>query len=263
MVPVEGRGKSGGDSSGMLRLVLTIISVAVMTVVLAACGDDAPVTAPPEVATPPTAVPPSGEREARVLTPSGSEGVCDVTPRQTEGPYYLDVGQVRRDITEGKLGTPLLVRLHLVEAGSCAPIGDASVDIWHTDAAGQYSGFGGQGDDGADTSGETFLRGTQITDANGLVEFETVYPGWYPGRTAHIHFKAYTDEGSLVSSQMYFPDHISDAVYAAEPYSVRGVRRTTNDNDGLTRNPASRALLGNVMESGDGYVVSMVVGVER
>ena len=247
----------------MLRLVLTMISVASMTVVLAACVGDAPATVPPEVATPPTAVAPSGEREARVLTPSGSEGVCDVTPRQTEGPYYLDVGQVRRDITEGKLGTPLLVKLHLVEAGSCAPIGDASVDIWHTDAEGQYSGFGGQGDDGADTSGETFLRGTQITDANGLVEFETVYPGWYPGRTAHIHFKAYTDEGSLVSSQMYFPDDISDAVYAAEPYSVREVRRTTNDNDGLTRNPASRVLLGDVMESGDGYVVSMVVGVER
>ena len=248
----------------MLRLVLTMISVAVMTVVLAACVGDAPATVPPEVATPPTAVASAGEHEASALTHAGvSQRVCDVTPRQTEGPYYLDVGQVRRDITEGKLGTPLLVRLHLVEAGSCAPIGDASVDIWHTDAEGQYSGFGGQGDDGADTSGETFLRGTQITDANGLVEFETVYPGWYPGRTAHIHFKAYTDEGSLVSSQMYFPDDISDAVYAAEPYSVREVRRTTNDNDGLTRNPASRALLGNVMESGDGYVVSMVVGVER
>ena len=259
-----GRGKSGGDGSGMLRLVLTIISVAVMMVVLGACGDGAPATGRPGVATPPTAVAPAGEREGSDLALAEvSHRVCDVTPRQTEGPYYLDVGQVRRDITEGKLGTPLLVRLHLVEAGSCAPIGDASVDIWHTDAAGQYSGFGGQGDDGADTSGETFLRGTQITDANGLVEFETVYPGWYPGRTAHIHFKAYTDEGSLVSSQMYFPDDISDAAYAAEPYFVRGVRRTTNDNDGLTRNPASRALLGNVMESGDGYVVSMVVGVER
>ena len=251
-------------ASGMLRLVLTMISVAAMTVVLAACVGDAPATVPPEVATPPTAVPPAGEHEASALTPAGvSQRECDITPRQTEGPYYLDVGQVRRDITEGKPGTPLLVRLLLVEAGSCAPIDDASVDIWHTDAEGQYSGFGGQGDDGADTSGETFLRGTQITDANGLVEFETVYPGWYPGRTAHIHFKAYTDEGSLVSSQMYFPDDISDAAYAAEPYSVRGVRRTTNDNDGLTRNPASRALLGNVMESGDGYVVSMVVGVER
>ena len=248
----------------MLRLVLTMISVAVMTVVLAACVGDAPATVPPEVATPPTAVASAGEHEASALTPAGvSQRGCAITPRQTEGPYYLDVGQVRRDITEGKLGTPLLVRLHLVEAGSCAPIGDASVDIWHTDAEGQYSGFGGQGDDGADTSAETFLRGTQITNANGLVEFETVYPGWYPGRTAHIHFKAYTDEGSLVSSQMYFPDDISDAAYAAEPYSVRGVRRTTNDNDGLTRNPASRALLGNVMESGDGYVVSMVVGVER
>ncbi len=233
-------------ASAMIRLVVMMVCVGVA---LGACG--------------------GGERVVEEMEISAgtvgedSQGECEVTPRQTEGPYYLDVGQVRRDITEGKAGALLLVRLHLVEAGSCAPIGDAFVDIWHTDAMGQYSGFGGQGDDGADTSGETFLRGTQVTDADGLVEFETVYPGWYPGRTAHIHFKAYTDEGSLVSSQMYFPDDISDAVYAAEPYSVREVRRTTNDNDGLTRNPASRALLGDVTESGDGYVVSMVVGVER
>ena len=72
----------------------------------------------------------------------------DVTPGQTEGPYYLDVGKVRRDITEGKPGTPLVVALRLVEAGSCEPIRGAFVDIWHTDAAGQYSGFRGQGDDG-------------------------------------------------------------------------------------------------------------------
>ena len=82
-----------------------------------------------------------------------------------------------------------------MEAGSCAPIAGAMVDIWHTDGYGRYSGFRGQGSDGADTTGETFLRGTQVTDGDGLVEFETIYPGWYPGRTAHIHFKAYTEEG--------------------------------------------------------------------
>ena len=193
-----------------------------------------------------------------------TQPACGITPRQTEGPYYFDAGQVRRDITEGKPGTPLLVELQLVEAGSCEPIRGAVVDIWHPDAAGQYSGYRGQGDNGTDTSGETFLRGTQITDANGLVEFETIYPGWYPGRTAHIHFKAYTDERTYVTSQMYFPDDITDFIYLAEPYSARGPRSTRNENDGiLTGDTTKRALLGYVTQNGDEYVVSLTIGVVR
>ena len=193
-----------------------------------------------------------------------TQPTCDVTPQQRGGPYYFDVGQVRRDITEGRPGTPLLVALRLVEAGSCAPIRDAVVDIWHPDAAGQYSGYRGQGDDGTDTSGETFLRGMQITDANGLVEFETIYPGWYPGRTAHIHFKAHTDERTFVTSQMYFPDDITDVIYLAEPYSARGPRSTTNDNDTLfIGDSANRTLLGHVTQNGDGYVVSLTIGIVR
>ncbi len=193
-----------------------------------------------------------------------AQPACSVTPLQTEGPYYFDAGQVRRDITEGKPGTPLLVAVHLVEAGSCAPIRDAVVDIWHPDAAGQYSGYRRQGDDGTDTSGETFLRGKQITDANGLVEFETIYPGWYPGRTVHIHFKAYEDDRSFVTSQMYFPDDITDVIYLAEPYSARGPRSTTNENDGiLMGDPAKRALLGHLTQDGDRYVVSLTIGVVR
>ena len=189
---------------------------------------------------------------------------CDTTPSQTEGPYYFDVGKVRRDITEGKPGTPLLVTLHLVEAGSCAPIRDAVVDIWHTDAAGLYSGFRGQVGDGVDTSGETFLRGTQITDADGLAEFETIYPGWYPGRTVHIHFKVYTSERTLVTSQMYFPDDVTDAVYLSEPYSARGPRRTTNESDRLPNDDSEyRTLLGQVTQDGDGFLVSLTIGVVR
>ena len=140
---------------------------------------------------------------------------------------------MRRDIAEGKAGTPLVVALGLVEAGSCAPIAGALVDIWHTDAYGRYSGFRGQGSHGADTTGETFLRGTQVTDTDRRVKFETIYPGWYPGRTAHIHFRAYTEEGSLVSSQLYFPDEVTDVVYAGDPYSLRGDRGTRNGNDGV------------------------------
>ena len=104
----------------------------------------------------------------------------------------------------------------------------------------------------------------QITDANGLVEFETIYPGWYPGRTAHIHFKAHTDERTFVTSQMYFPDDITDVIYLAEPYSARGPRSTTNDNDTLfIGDSANRTLLGHVTQNGDGYVVSLTIGIVR
>ena len=193
-----------------------------------------------------------------------SQTSCEATPQQTEGPFYFDIGEIRREITEGKPGTPLLVVLNVVEADSCEPIRDVFVDIWHTDAAGQYSGYPGQGDDRADTSGETFLRGRQVTDAEGRVEFETIYPGWYPGRTVHIHFRAFTSERRLIASQLYFPDDVSDAVFEAEPYAARASRGTTNTNDSVGRDDvALQALMGQVTSNGVGYVVSLTVGVVR
>ena len=206
----------------------------------------------------------TGVGSAAVETAAAVEADCEATPRQTEGPFYFDIGEIRREITEGKPGTPLLVALRFVAAGSCEPIRDVFVDIWHTDAAGQYSGYPGQGDDRADTSGETFMRGRQVTDAEGRVEFETIYPGWYPGRTVHIHFRAFTSEGRLIASQLYFPDDVSDAVFESEPYSARGSRRTTNANDSVGRNDtALRALMGQLVSNGDQYVVSLTVGVVR
>ncbi len=171
---------------------------------------------------------------------------------------------MRREITEGKPGTPLLVALRFVAAGSCEPIRDVFVDIWHTDAAGQHSGYPGQGDDRADTSGETFLRGWQVRDAAGRVEFATIYPGWYPGRTVHIHFRAFTSEGRLIASQLYFPDEVSDAVFESEPYSAREPRGTRIANDSVGRDDADQqALTGQLTSNGDGYVVSLTVGVVR
>lgn len=188
--------------------------------------------------------------------------VCEETPRQTEGPFYFDTGEFRRDITEGKPGATLLVSLRLVEAGSCEPIPGAVVDVWHSDAIGHYSGYRGQGAENANTTGETFLRGKQVTDENGNVEFETIYPGWYRGRTVHIHFKAGSDGRSLISSQLYFPDAVTDAVSLAEPYSARSSRRTLNEDDGvLDDDTPTPALLGNVTQNGDGYMVSLTIGV--
>ena len=184
---------------------------------------------------------------------------CVQTPSQTEGPYYFDPGLVRRDITEGLPGTPLLVSLRLVEAGSCEPIAGATIDIWHTDVVGVYSGYPDQGDD---TTGETFLRGKQFTDANGVAEFETIYPGWYPTRAVHLHLMAYTNEEHLVTSQFYFPDSVSEAVYQTEPYAARGPQPVTNDDDDIfPGDTVDSSVIGHVTKNGEGYMISLSVGV--
>ena len=236
----------------LVLVALSTLSLAVVGCDLASRDDDS--GSVPVVSSATTDV-----RSTDVAQPS-----CDPTPSKTEGPFYFDAGHVRRDITEGKPGTPLLVSFRLVEAGSCAPIPDAFVDVWHTDAAGLYSGYRGQGDDGADTSGQTFLRGKQITDADGLAEFDTIYPGAYPGRTIHIHFKAYTDEQRLLTSQMHFPDEVTDVVLQSEPYSEHGPRSTTNESDRLVNDDSEdQALLGQVTQYEEGYKVALTIAVRR
>src|SRR5687768_1180315 len=115
---------------------------------------------------------------------------CPLTPRQTEGPIYFDPRLVRRDIREGRPGAPLRLRLQVVGAEDCAPHPRARVDIWHCDSAGAYTGY-----DSESSAGETWLRGTQLADAEGVVEFQTLYPGWYPGRAVHVHVKAWAADG--------------------------------------------------------------------
>src|SRR5947199_6684787 len=132
---------------------------------------------------------------------------CVLTPEQTEGPYYIANELVRRTITEGRPGTPLTLRLGVVDASTCRPIKGAAVDIWHADAAGVYSGFG-QG-----AASRTFMRGIQRTDAKGTATFRTVYPGWYQGRTVHIHVKVHVAGTVAHTGQLYFPDTLTDAVY--------------------------------------------------
>ena len=107
---------------------------------------------------------------------------CVLTPEMTEGPYYLDGDKVRRDIREGRPGTRLDLATTVVDVSTCKPINGALVDIWHCDAGGTYSGFAQEG-----TDGKTFMRGIQRTNKSGLATFVTVYPGWYSGRTVHIH----------------------------------------------------------------------------
>ena len=122
------------------------------------------------------------------------------------------------------------MRLRLqVVTGSCEPIADARVDIWHCDAAGLYSGVRSEL---GDTRGQTFMRGIQMTDASGIATFDTVFPGWYPGRTPHIHYIFYLDRRNILTSQLFFPDQVCDQIYQAHPAYPNGVadRRWTQDS---------------------------------
>ncbi len=167
------------------------------------------------------------------------------------------------DITEGKPGAPVELTLQVVTA-DCAPIAGARLDLWQCDAHGAYSGVRGpQSGAAAGTVGETFLRGTQISDAEGVVRFRTIYPGWYEGRTAHFHFKVLLDGGWTLTSQIFLPDALSQFLYdTSPPYSQRVRRRRTfNRNDGIAHAAGDGANAA-VREQADRYVASLVVGID-
>jgi hypothetical protein len=150
-----------------------------------------------------------------VLAPTPA---CTLTPAAISGPYYFDPKLVRRDITEGHPGAPLRLRFVVMDAANCTPISGARIDVWHTRADGYYSGYPGQGDKrNVDTSGGTFMRGTQIADERGEVLFDTVYPAWYLGRTVHVHFKIFIAEGHADGPDV-FPR-------CAQPVHLRQCRR--------------------------------------
>jgi protocatechuate 3,4-dioxygenase beta subunit len=182
---------------------------------------------------------------------------CVLTPEQTEGPYYIANEALRRNITEGRPGAPLLLRAFVVSASTCKPIKSAAVDIWHADAAGVYSGFG------SGAASRTFMRGIQRTNVKGLAAFRTVYPGWYQGRTVHIHVKVHLGGNIVHTGQLYFPDTLTDAVYRNPPYSSRGNRNVRNATDSIFRNGGSKSLLSVKKNSAGVYVATIMMGVHR
>lgn len=190
--------------------------------------------------------------------------VCALMPETTEGPYYLDPALLRQDIREGRAGAPMAMRMQVVDP-ACAPIAGARVDIWQCDAQGNYSGFAGQGSDRAlNTAGQTFLRGSQIADGDGRVEFRTIYPGWYRGRTAHLHFKVWLDRDNLLTGQIFFPDAVSTAVYAQLADYARPSQRghITNAQDGIAQR-AGPGAYAEIRQTGAGFDAALVVGVAR
>jgi protocatechuate 3,4-dioxygenase beta subunit len=152
------------------------------------------------------------------------------TPGETEGPFWVDEklnrSDIRPDPTNGQLQAGLPLRLSInvseIQGGACAPVSGAYVDIWHCNALGAYSDVSGAGN--PNNLGQRWLRGYQVTDPHGNVRFLTIYPGWYMGRTVHIHFRIRKFSGATATfnfaSQMYFDDGISNAIFSATaPYS--------------------------------------------
>jgi protocatechuate 3,4-dioxygenase beta subunit len=177
---------------------------------------------------------------------------CVLAPESTEGPFFLPGDKVRKNVTEGKPGTPLTLKLTVLDVSTCKAIKGAAVDIWHCDAAGTY----------AAATNKTFLRGIQRTDAKGVATFKTLYPGWYPGRTVHIHVRVSLGGNVVHTGQLYFPDGITDKVYTRSPYSSRGARNMRNPDDSIYRNGGSRSTL-KLKKVGTAYTGSITMGVQR
>jgi protocatechuate 3,4-dioxygenase beta subunit len=195
---------------------------------------------------------------------------CVVTPTETEGPYFVDERLNRSDITSdpsngtARPGVPLTVTFTVARVGSggCTALSGAQVDVWHCDASGVYSDVAAN-----NSGGKKFLRGYQVTDAAGVAKFTTIYPGWYGGRAVHVHFKIRTFAGGSktyeFTSQIFFDDAVSDAVYKQPPYNSRPSRDTRNQSDMVytSNNNSGAMLLAALTPTSAGYAAAFAVGL--
>jgi protocatechuate 3,4-dioxygenase beta subunit len=197
---------------------------------------------------------------------------CVVKPELTEGPYFvddqLDRSDIRSEPSDGSLrdGVPLALTFNVSQVGAtgCVPLAGARVDVWHCDALGVYSGVN-DNTFPSSTVGKKFLRGYQVTGADGAVRFLTIYPGWYAGRTVHIHFKIRTTgtDGNAYefTSQLFMDDAITDQVHTVQPYASKGQRTMRNSADGIYRDGGDQLLIAPVA-SEDGYSASFAIGLD-
>ncbi|MBN6039525.1 intradiol ring-cleavage dioxygenase [Amycolatopsis sp. 195334CR] len=212
-------------------------------------------------------------------------GTCVLTPETTQGPYYFDADKVRADIREERPGTTLRLALKLQDSETCAALPNAVVEIWHCDAAGLYSGAEarssgsggppagappaggpppggtGAGDGMADltpTDDQRYLRGAQVTNAEGVVGFTTIWPGWYRGRTVHIHVMVHVSNERVLTSQLMFDEALNSAVFENEPYAAHTGRDTFNEGDSIFE----ESMLLKVTRQADGYLGALVLSAD-
>lgn len=201
-------------------------------------------------------------------TPTGgsSSASCVVAPTETEGPFptHTPASYVRSDITDGKSGYKLTANITIGNSNkSCAALAGAIVDIWHCDAEGNYSEYGGSGMQATNYTAVHFLRGRQTTDANGLVTFTSIFPGWYSGRATHIHVHVYNAAGtSLKVTQIAFPEGTGSSVALVNGYGKGLTGYTYNKSDNVFSDDSNGVEIATVTGSvATGFVLNMQISV--
>jgi protocatechuate 3,4-dioxygenase beta subunit len=197
-------------------------------------------------------------------TGSANSSGCVIAAEETAGPYPDLSGMVsnqaffRRDVTEGRSGTPLTLTLTIVNVSvGCAALANANVEIWQCDASGNYSEYSQPGYNGV---GQTFLRGLQVTDANGQVTFSTIYPGWYAGRATHIHVQVFHGASVIKTTQIAFPEGITATIYAGGVYAAKGPNPTSNSSDMVFADGTSTEMA-TVSGGAGSYTATLTIGV--
>lgn len=247
------------------RDVLKILGLGSAATLLSACAPELAETLSPAPTSTslPTSIPATQPAATLASATSTQTALpaCVVRPEMTEGPYFVDEmlnrSDIRSDPADGSMvqGAPLELTFNVSQIGAngCTILSGAQVDIWHCDANGTYS-------DVQNAVGKKFLRGYQMTDANGVATFITIYPGWYPGRAVHIHFKIRMN-GYDFTSQLFFDDTLTDQVYLQTPYIERGERNVRNTSDNIYNNGGSQLLL-NVTQNETGYAAVFGIGMQ-
>ena len=212
----------------------------------------------------------AGTTTTTTTTSSSGSSSCVLSPALTIGPYFVDEKLNRSDLTTDTSdlnvtqATPLTLAITVQQYSSsgCSALPGAQVDLWHADAGGKYSDENSEG-----TSGESYLRGYQITDANGLVTFRTIVPGWYSGRTVHIHamVRLFDSSGNQTfewETQFFFDPALTLEIMATAPYNTRGRPDTSNSQDGIYSQSGGKTLL-TLTKNSDGteYSSSITLGV--
>ncbi|MDX1956824.1 MAG: intradiol ring-cleavage dioxygenase [Chitinophagaceae bacterium] len=204
---------------------------------------------------------------------NGSGGTCTISPTETEGPFPTKTPSSleRSDIRDDRTGVALTIKINILNKNNnCAALAGALVDIWHCDKDGYYSEYGGTSMQSVNYTGVHFLRGRQVTDANGLVTYTSIFPGWYQGRATHIHVHIYNASGaSLLVTQIAFPEGSNSAVVTINSnagtsygYSKGMTGYTYNASDNIFSDDTAGVELSTVTGSlSEGYVLTHSIAV--
>lgn len=197
---------------------------------------------------------------------SSSSGSCTVSPEETAGPFptITPSSLVSSNIVSDRTGVPFTIKITINNTNNnCSGLAGAIVDIWHCDAAGNYSEYGGTSMQTTNYTSVHFLRGRQTTDASGLVTFTSIFPGWYSGRAPHIHVHVYSSGGTTLKiTQIAFPTDVCDTVYTtATTYYTKGKQDTSNASDNVFSDSLANELATVTGSVSAGYTLTHIVSV--